>query len=199
MVHLMGQELCFVKRSPWIGQGFVEREPSLTGCCPYSNGCAVRGFCACTNIKKFVCPRMPFVYILQHFVFLTSGMSIFVVWYVSGGCAIFGWISGLCALRKQFGQVFVFCASCSCLAQQSLAVALWICSFRARKRKTNKKKNKKQKTKNKKTKKAKNKKKNKNQKPKTKNQKTKNKKQRKRKKGEETKSEQRQKPKETLR
>ena len=28
IAHLMGQELCFVKE-PWIGQGLVEREPSL--------------------------------------------------------------------------------------------------------------------------------------------------------------------------
>ena len=47
------------KHTPEFLHGLVERDPSLTGCCPYKNsvfwGHIVQRLCACTNLKIFVC------------------------------------------------------------------------------------------------------------------------------------------------
>ena len=93
----MGQELCFVETNPWTGQGLVEREPSLTGCCPYKSRVFWGSHCAgilrmyqCENIgvsKKAFC---------LHF----TKFCVFNIWN-----ACFGNLIAFCAVRN-FGPDF---------------------------------------------------------------------------------------------
>ena len=100
---LMGQKLCFVKTNPWIGQGLVERDPSLTVCCHYENSGfgrhIVQSFCASQNI----CPKHALCLHLAKFCVPSLWNACFCSLIVFRG-TIFGPIFGPWAIWKQFGH-----------------------------------------------------------------------------------------------